>query len=237
MSKLRDSVIPPEFMNWLNSFVKTVSALPINWVDVLTLAVLCIGVVRGRKRGLSEEILDTFMWLLIIFTGAYFYKALGQAMHQKPIMSLLTYYIVSYLLVALGLKIVFVLIKKKFGAKLVESDLFGRLEFYGGMFAGAVRFTCIYFFALSILHAPYYSPEFLAKRAKEVDYNYGSDFFPHPCKIQVTVFKGSITGTTAEKYLAKLLIEQTEGTSQALRGDNSLGRRKEREMDAMLGRR
>ena len=217
--------------------MNTVNGLPINWVDCLTLLVVCIGVVRGRNRGLSEETLDTIMWLLIIFTGAYFYKALGQAMHQKPIMSLLTYYIVSYLLVALGIKIVFVLIKQKIGAKLVESDLFGRLEFYGGMCAGAVRFTCIYFFALSILHAPYYSPEYLAKRAKEVDYNYGSDFFPHPCTIQATVFKSSITGTTAEKYLAKLLIEQTEGTSKAVRGDSSLGKRKEREMDALLGRR
>ena len=158
-------------------------------------------------------------------------------MNQQMAMSLLTYYILSYMLIALGIKIVFVLIKKKFGAKLVESDLFGRLEFYGGMFAGAVRFTCIFFFVLSILHAPYYSPEFLAKRAKEVDYNFGSDFFPHPSKIQTAVFKNSITGSASEKYLAVLLLEQIEGTSQNIRGDNSLGKRKEREMDAMLGKR
>ena len=90
---------------------------------------------------------------------------------------------------------------------------------------------------LALLNAPYYSPEFLVQRAKDVDYNFGSDFFPHPSKIQKAVFTDSFTGTRIQKHCAVVLIERTDGKSSSVRGDNSLGKRKEREMDAMLGRR
>ena len=223
-------------MNWFNSYVNSVGKLQISWVDFLAVIVLLLGVVRGRKRGLSEELLDTTQWVLIIVKGAFLYKGLGKTLNQKPIFSLLTYYILSYIVIALGVKTLFVLIKRRMGQKLIEGDIFGRFEFYGGMAAGAVRFACVFVFVLSLLHAPYYSKEYLAKRAKEVDYNYGSDFFPHPCKIQPAVFQQSITGKAAEKYLAKLLIEQTAGDSKGLRdNDRSLARRNERTIDAIMG--
>ncbi len=223
-------------MEWLNSITKFAGTLTVGWVDFVTILVLCVGVMRGRKRGLSEEILDTTMWILILIAGAFLYRGLGDLMNQKPVLSLLTYYILSYLLIALGVKIVFTFIKSRFGAKIVESDMFGRLEFYGGMAAGAVRFTCIYFFLISLLHAPHYSAEFLAKRAKDVDYNYGSDFFPHPSKIQKAVFQDSFTGKTTEKHLPMLLMVQMDGNSVVIRSDRSLAKRNERKIDQIMGR-
>lgn len=224
-------------MEWLNSFTKFAGSLTVGWVDFVAILVICVGIIRGRKRGLSEELLDVVMWLTILASCTYFYHGLSELMGRKPIFSRLTYYLMSYLLIALAVKIVFTLIKSKFGAKIVESDMFGRLEFYGGMAAGAVRFTCVFLFLIALLNAPYYSPEFLAQRAKEVDYNYGSDFFPHPSKIQKAVFVDSFAGTTLQKHFAVVLIERTEGKSSSIRDDRSLGKRKEREMDAMLGRR
>jgi hypothetical protein len=222
-------------MTWFNKFVSSAGALPISWVDFVTILVILIGLVRGRKRGLSEELLDTIQWLIILAACALLYRGLGQVLNAKPLFSMLTYYILSYLLIALVIKTVFVLIKRKFGQKIVESDMFGRMEFYGGMAAGATRFACVYFFILSLLHAPHYSPEFWEARAKAVDYNYGSDFFPHPCKIQRAVFENSITGTQAKKHLAILLIEQTSADSGAIRNENSLAKRNERTIDAIVG--
>lgn len=222
-------------MQWLNSFTKFAGSLTVGWVDFVTILVIGVGIMRGRKRGLSEELLDTTMWVLILFTGAYFYRSLGDLMNQKPLLSKLTYYMLSYIFIALGIKIVFTFIKSRFGAKIVESDLFGRLEFYGGMAAGAVRFTCVYLFLISLLHAPHYSAEFLAKRAKDVDYNWGSDFFPHPSKIQKAVFNDSFTGKSTEKHLAKLLIEQMDGNSKAIRDETSMARRNERKIDQIMG--
>ena len=224
-------------MEWLKSVSSTMSGFTVGWVDFITLLVICVGIIRGRKRGLSEELLDTVMWLLIIVAGAFLYRIIGNFLVQRfPVLGLLTYYILSFIAVALAIKIIFVLIKKKFGQKLVESDMFGRLEFYGGMMAGTVRFLCMYFFVLSLLHAPHYSEEYWAQRAKDVDYNYGSDFFPHPCKIQRSVFQNSFTGKNAEKYLAILMIEQTDGSARSIRDDTSLAKRNERKIDAIMGR-
>jgi len=222
-------------MNWLQGFGNTLANLPVSWVDFLTIVLLLIGLVRGRKRGLSEEFLDTTQWVLIVVLGGLFYKTIGKALNQKPFFSLLTYYMFSYMLIALMVKLVFFMIKTKVGQKLIEGDVFGRFEFYGGMAAGAVRFACVYFFVLSLLHAPFYSEEYLKQRAKEVDYNYGSDFFPHPCKIQPSVFKHSYTGIGAEKFLAMLLIEPTAVESNSLRTDRSVARRNERQIDAIMG--
>ncbi len=221
-------------MEWLNSVTRVLGGWTVGWVDFVTLLVICIGIVRGRKRGLSEELLDTIMWVIIIVAGAFLYRTMGDFLIQKPILSLLTYYMLSYIVVALTVKIIFVLIKRKFGQKMVESDMFGRLEFYGGMAAGVVRLSCVYLFVLSLLHAPHYSEEFWANRAKEVDYNYGSDFFPHPCKIQRSVFQNSFTGKNAEKYLSILLIEETDGSARAIRDDTSLAKRNERKIDAIM---
>ena len=232
----------PQTMSWLNDFFKAVgnfsSGIPVSWVDFVTLLVLSVGIVRGRKRGLSEEILDLMKWLVILVGCAFFYHQLGEAMSQSPIPGVapLQFYVTAYLAIALFIWSLFGFIKKRFGQKLIESDVFGRLEFYGGMMAGAVRWTCMYFFVLSVLHAPFYSEADREQRRKEVEYNYGSDFFPSVCKIQDSVFLASLTGKGAVKYLDRFLMEQVTGDADPLRGENSMARRNERQIDAIMGR-
>lgn len=222
-------------MNWLNGILKSFDKLPVSWVDFLTLIIVCVGFARGRKRGLSEELLDTVQWLIIIVAGAFLYHTLGDLLYQKPLLSLLSYYLLSYILIAVGIKLVFVFVKRRLGQKLVESDMFGRFEFYGGMAAGSVRWLCMYFFVLSMLHAPLYTAEELEARRRYVDYNFGSDFFPSIDKIQAEVFKVSFTGQGATKFLGRFLIEPTSSQAKALRGETSLARRNERRIDAVLG--
>jgi hypothetical protein len=86
-----------------------------------------------------------------------------------------------------------------------------------------------------LLHAPYYSEAERAAHMKAVDYNYGSDFFPSVCKIQDSVFLSSLTGMGATKYLDRFLMEQVTGDVKPLRGENSMARRNERTIDAIVG--
>ncbi len=227
-------------MNWLKEFLNTVgaatSSFSVGWVDVITVIVFAIGIIRGRKRGLSEEILDLLNWLIIVVACGFLYRQLGDLINQKGVLSPLTAYVMAYLLIALAIWSVFHLIKKRFGQKVIEGDVFGRFEFYGGMVAGIVRCTCVYFFILSLLHAPFYSEAERAQRLKEVEYNYGSDFFPSLCKVQDTIFLSSLTGKGAAKYLDRFLMEQVSGDSKALRDDTSLAKRNERKIDAIMGR-
>src|SRR5579863_6091428 len=45
------------------------SNLSFNWFDVFLLAVLAFGVWRGRKNGMSREVLPVSMWLIIVIVG------------------------------------------------------------------------------------------------------------------------------------------------------------------------
>lgn len=207
----------------------------VSWVDFVTAIVLLIGIMRGRKRGLSEELLDTIQWVLIIVAGAFLYKKLGDLMNQKPVLSQLSYYILSYIIIALAIKTVFSTIKRHFGQKLIESDIFGRGEFYLGMMAGTVRWACIYLFFLSLFHAPAYSAEYRAAKAKQDSYNYGDITFPSVMSIQDEIYKNSFTGKYTEKYLVTMLMSPASSESQHLRDDNSMAKRREREIDALMG--
>ena len=226
-------------MSWLNSFLNWVQsvggAIPISWVDFLTLLVICLGVVRGRKRGLSEEIFDVLKWLIIVAAAGFLYHPLGNFLNQKPVLSALTFYLMAYVLIAVSIWAVFGYIKKKLGEKVIESDVFGRFEFYGGMGAGALRWLCVYFFILSMLHAPFYSDEYRVQHKKEVDYNFGSDFFPSIMKVQDSVYASSLTGKGA-LLTGPLLMDQVSGDVTPLRGENSMARRRERAVDDAYGR-
>src|SRR4051794_18633279 len=88
------------------------AGIPLSWIDFVTVIVLLVGFLRGRKRGLSEEILDTTMWIAIVALGALFYRTLADLMAMKPMFSRLTYCVSAYIVIALVLKIIFAIIKK-----------------------------------------------------------------------------------------------------------------------------
>lgn len=208
----------------------------INWVDFLTVLVLIVGVVRGRRRGFSQEFLDLMQWVLIIVACGFLYLRGGQWLASHKIFSLLTCYVASYLVIAVVIKLVFSFIKRRVGGKLVEKNFFGGGEYYLGMVSGAVRFACVFLFVLSLLHAPYYSPEQLATAAKFQQRNFGDISFPTLASMQQEVYKNSFTGQAVDRYLGAVLITPTAGTPSDIRSDGSMGKRKEREIDAVMGR-
>jgi uncharacterized membrane protein required for colicin V production len=207
------------------------------WVDFVTLIVLFLGIARGRKRGLSEELLDTLQWVAIVVAGGMLYEAVALTIGTSPIFGKLLYRIAGYLLVAMVVKLVFSFLKRHIGEKIVGSDLFGGWEYYLGMLAGMVRFACIYVFLLSFLHAPYYSPEMLAANAKYQDQNFGDIRFPTLGTLQHTVFKESFTGLATDAYLGPMLISPTESQPSDLRDGNSLAKKREQSIDALMSRR
>jgi len=69
--------------------------------------------------------------------------SLGDLLAQSSPLSHLFCYIVAYIGMAMAVKLVFVVIKKGAGGKLVGSNIFCGGEFYLGMLGGAVRFACI----------------------------------------------------------------------------------------------
>src|SRR5579863_5333625 len=78
-----------------------------NSFDIVLGIVLVVGIIRGRKRGMSEELLDVVKWLLVVFLGAVFYKPLGDLVSQLAGLPKVWSYIICYALVLIIVLIVF----------------------------------------------------------------------------------------------------------------------------------
>jgi uncharacterized membrane protein required for colicin V production len=190
--------------------------VPINWFDMVVVIIILFGLNKGRKRGMSEEIMVTVQWVVIIFAGAFLYKPLGDMLAASSPMSHVFCYITIYITAAIVTKIFFGLIKKAAGGKLIGSDVFGSGEYYLGMFAGAIRYACMLVAALAVMNAPYYSPQDLnTARAYQND-NYGSNFFPEFSSVQQEVFKDSFVGSFIKKKAAVMLIASTKSESAGI---------------------
>lgn len=183
--------------------------LPINIFDFIVIAVLVMGIVRGRRHGMSEELMNLIKWLLIVVGCGYAYEPVGRWLAQSSPFSLLASYMFVYAAGLLLILAVFGLCQHYLGSKLVGSDVFGKSEYYLGMGAGLVRFGCVLVAAMALLNARYFSPEEV--RAMENFQNdvYGSNYFPTWHSAQEVVFDDSMAGGWIRDHLSFLLIQPT----------------------------
>jgi uncharacterized membrane protein required for colicin V production len=188
--------------------------LPINVFDFALIVVLVAGVTRGRKHGMSEELMSLIKWLAVLFGCAVVYEPLGKWFAQETPFSLLSSYLMVYVGVALLILGSFALAKHSLGGKLLGSDIFGRAEYYLGMGAGLVRYSCILLAALALLNARYFSPQEVKARAAFQNDVYGSEFFPGLQAAQATVFERSLFGPWIKENLSFLLIQSTKPESK-----------------------
>ncbi len=209
-------------------------ALHANWFDLLAVAMLILGLVRGRKRGISEEMLDVFQWLTIVVLGGIVYQPFGKMVAEFTHMSLLYGYVTIYVFTAVMVKLVFTAIKRMVGEKLVHSDAFGKMEFTLGMLAGAMRYACMLVVALALLNARHYTRvELAAQKSKQKDSLENLSFLTL-ASLQQTVFRDSMIGPVIKKRLNDQLI-QTDPAGAAPPGRASPGSRRSRALDDVLG--
>src|ERR1044072_6813967 len=165
------------------------NALPFNWFDIVVLIVLFLGFSRGRKRGMSEELMPVIKWLLVIAGAAFAYQPIGDMLSQNSqVITQFWGYMIGYCGAALVIASLFALVTKMMGGKLVGSDVFGRNEYYLGMVAGSIRFACILITILALMNARQYRTfEVTAEQPRQQEL-YGSNFFPTFQQLQSQVF-------------------------------------------------
>lgn len=209
------------------------SGLTLTWFDLLLAGLLMFGILRGRKRGMSEELLDVFQWLTIIVLGAMLYDPLGRFFTSSGAMGLFYGYLIAYALIALVIKLIFSSVKRAVGEKLVHADTFGNFEYYLGMFAGALRYFCVLLFFMSFLHAKLISQAERAATAKMQAENFGSISFPTIGSLQQTVFHDSWSGKLIAKHLDQQLIRPVP-TGGGGRPRDTIGRRRQRSVEEVM---
>jgi uncharacterized membrane protein required for colicin V production len=207
----------------------------VSWVDLLIVGFLVVGIIRGRKRGMSEELLDIIKWTLIVLVAGLAYEPTGRFLAQNTVFSLLGSYVTTYLAAVLFLLGIFSFVKQRIGDKLVGSDFFGSAEYYLGMAAGAYRYACVILVFMAMLNARYFSPADLRAQEAFQNDNFGSIRFPTLAQTQQEVFKRSFFGKTIRQNLQIVLVRPTAPTDKAIGGDGSAFRR--RQFNEMLDKR
>ncbi len=209
----------------------------VGWVDLLVVLLLVVGVLRGRKRGMSEELLDVIKWSLIVLVAGLLYEPSGRWLSQMSVFSLLSSYIFAYVSIAVLIFSTFALIRNRIGEKLIGSDVFGSAEYYLGMVAGGYRYLCVMLVAMAFLNARYYSPTDLEAARKYQDWNFGTTIFPTPADLQREVFDNSLCGHLTQDYLNVILIHPTARDDKNIGGEGSIRRQRERTINDIMEKR
>lgn len=183
--------------------------LPIGWFDIIVLAVLVTGGLRGRRHGMSTELLPMLRWISAVVIAGLCYKPLGLLIEHETLLSKLASFITAYLGCLLLVFIGFAVLKKLIGGKPISAERFGKGEYYLGVLGGMVTVSCMLVVALSFLNArKYTTKEIQDRRAYEQDV-YGSHFFPTLDSVQTFVFKRSFAGAVLQVNARSVMIEPT----------------------------
>ena len=208
------------------------SALPIGYFDIFLIIMLIIGFVRGRSRGMSGELVDLIQWICIVIGGAFLYEPIGKLFKQVTGFSLSTSYIITYLILAIVIKVLTLITKKYVGEKLVGSGVFGGFEYYLGMLAGTLRFVCLALFIMALLHSTEIDVKSIEDHVKSQKESFNNVMWPNYAMIQRSVFEQSITGKFMAKKGKLFLIARAQ---QESRGD-SIARQREMQVKDAMGK-
>ena len=186
--------------------------LPVNWFDGVILGMLIIGLFRGRKHGMSKEVLPLLKWVSLVVVCGLWYQTAAQLLVNTAALSRRASCIFGYLLLAFVIFLVFSVLRWLLVYRLAGNNLFGSGEYYLGMLSGMIRFACMLLAGLALLNAPFYTAADITKHDAYVKRWFGGglysgDYFPSLYTIQEQVFAKSFTGPYIKDYLGPLLIE------------------------------
>jgi uncharacterized membrane protein required for colicin V production len=193
------------------------NGLPFNWFDVAVIVILAFGFFRGRKNGMSREMLPALQWVALVLVCGLGYALVARLFRNATSLNQLTSDVLAYFLLACVIWVLTSIPKHKFADRLAVSNFFGGSEFYLGMLVGIVRYACILLAVLALLNAPFYTTADIEAHKAYVQRWYGGgeqgfsgDFIPSLQSVQEQVFQKSFVGPCIKKYLGPLLINTVQ---------------------------
>ncbi len=188
--------------------------LPVNWFDGLVVGLLIFGLFRGRKHGMSKEVLPLLQWVTLVLVAGFGYPMVAPFLANIAGLGKSASLLWSYVLLAFVVLFVFWLIQKLMVHRTSENNFFGSGEYYLGMMSGMIRFFCMLLALLALLNGPYYTQADIQAHEAYVKRWFGGgmytgNYFPDLQTVQQSVFKGSFVGPYLKDYLGPILVETT----------------------------
>ena len=187
-------------------FTPVIAVVHFDYFDIVIVGWLIIGLLWGRKKGMSQELLPLLQWVGIVTEAGLWYEPFGAVIHHNTFFSLLWSNITAYVLIAAGVHLICLWFKQMLGVKLVEGNYFGRAEFYLGMTAGAVRFACMLLAGMALMNSRVETEAELAKTEKFQKDNFSDIRFPTYGQFQQDVLFKSLSGNLVRSNLPSILI-------------------------------
>ena len=119
VAKCHDRGCENEFMS--------LDKLPINLFDLVLLVVLGTSLYRGRRAGMSGELISLLTWLSILFGCAIAYEPAGQFLAQNTgLFSMLGSYVIAYVGAGIVILLLFASLKRGLAGRLHGLEQFRR---------------------------------------------------------------------------------------------------------------
>lgn len=177
-----------------------------NWFDLAVIVWLIIGIFRGRKHGMSQELLPLTQWIAFVIVASLFYIQIARPLAQRTGLTLLPCAIAAYVFVGCMVYGLLGNLKKKLDDTFQEGDYFGSGEYYLGMTSGVIRFTCILIALLAVMNSRIITKAERDATLKMQEKNFEGIRFPTYGEIQNDVLLESATGNFVRAYLPHFLI-------------------------------
>jgi hypothetical protein len=178
----------------------------LNFFDIVAVVWLIIGLFWGRSRGVSQEWLSLLKWLGIVIAGGLLYPPLSCVIHQNTYYSVHWSNITAYLLIAIGVHVIYLRLRRIVADEFGGKKLFGRAEFFLGMMAGVARFACMLLAGLALVNPRVVAAAEPAKTPKQHGANlFGVDILEYVEFQQDMVFE-SLSGNWVQSNLKSVLI-------------------------------
>lgn len=213
----------------------SIKGVSFNYVDGVIAVWLIVGIIVGRKRGMTQEFLPTLKWLGIVILAGLFYQPLGDLLFKAGNGAFNHLYsnIAGYIVIAFAVNVIYLSVKKSLGEKLVGSDYFGRSEYYLGMLCGFIRFACMAIAVIAVMHSRVYSDAELAEDEKFQKKNFEDIRFPTYMSVQHSVLIESFTGPVITGKLHKLMIASITEVPSA--PNETIAKKREDQINMIIG--
>jgi uncharacterized membrane protein required for colicin V production len=202
-----------EFMIAVGTESLALDKLPFGWFDGVFVALLVFGLFRGRKHGLTKELVPMLRWVAIVLVAGLGYEFAGQILYNFTGLGRAGSDCLGYLSLAFLVFVVFIPIDGFLTPRLVGSSFFGGAEYYLGIFAGVIRYLGLTLFAMALMNAPHYTAAEIQAQKDAAFQTFGGgqqgftgDFFPTFQQVQEGVFKKSLVGPFIADHLGVILI-------------------------------